>query len=806
MKSIVLIIAIALCAASTVIGQRRIADSLIQKLETATPGYDQIDYCLGIARAYGVIGGHFPQMKVYTDKAWELSEIHDDLAGKAQTKGFYAMYYRSFGQVDEAMQAASDGYEYALASDDMDALTFAVYQYAELLVILKQQNQIAYDLMSNHLDKIDHTVTLKNQSNFYKTYAELISKYTGDYEQTIAYYELALDLIDQRIKNPDKQIRLGRVSAMYADGGVTNKLIAKHNLARTLSQFGQVDDAIALMKENINLAQSINNEDFEAWHTKTLANFLKIKGKYKEALENYQIASEIWSKQMPATRRDLVITNNDRAEVYYEMGDYDQAMSAYDEALRFVKEMNDTTAFHIVQLGVIKTRIKNGEAQGAAATARSLEQAAADYGDEKNAVNFKYLRAVAQQTLGNAELAYQIYDEVYDQYGQLGMSSQFPDILLQKAKSLQSMGNLSEAERTLTRSISLATENGQTNHVSKAYAFLSELQAEQGDFESALSSFKKYNQNENDLLTDNAQKILRREQVRQNVDQLQKEKDAVAERAKLFQARNRLYIGLALALLGFLLVGGYLFYQIRKSREIIQRRNEQLAELNATKDKFFSIIAHDIRSPLVALEGVEEQIEYYLKKNKTEKLQKVSAKVGATARRLGSLLDNLLNWALLQRGLKSYKPQQIGLAKIVEEVLVLFDIQSETKDLTLVNNIAQDIMVVADEASLNTIVRNLVSNAIKFTPSGGQIEISAEALHHTVHLSVKDSGIGMTEETVQQLFNLKPTSELGTAGEKGTGLGLILCKELIEQNKGNISVKSNSDIGTIFTITLPNVA
>lgn len=786
--------------------QVHLADSLIQRLETAEPGYDQIDYCLGIARTYMTTGGHQDLWKAYTDKSWQISEEHGDLSGKAITKGFYAMYYRQRGQIDSAASAVKEGYDYALQSDDANAIIFATYQYAEILEGYKEHRRKAYDILTAHMDRLDDKVTLKNEANFYKTLAEVTSKHTGDVAQTIAYYEKALELIDQRIQHPDKHPKLDRVSAMYADGGVTNKLVTKQSLANDLNRFGRVDEAIALTNENIELSQSVGNNDFTAHHNHMLGNYQKTKGNYAGALKSYQIASDLWKKDLPHTQRDVAIVDYDRAEIYYEMKDYDEALKAYGRSLKFVTELRDTVAIYRLQLGIIKTRIKNNDAQKAYEDAQALQQSAMDYGDETNTVNFKYLRAAAQSAMGNYELANSLYDEVYAGYESLGMSYQFPDILLQKSKSYQKLGQTSDAVSAVERSISLAIEYGQTNHLSKAYQLLSELQEEQGDYAGALASFKKYNQNENDLLTADAQKILKQEQVRQNVNLLEEEKNAAAEQASLLQARNQLYIGLAAALLGFLLIGGYLYSQVRKSKSIIQRRNEELAELNATKDKFFSIIAHDIRSPLVALEGVEEQMEFYLKQGKTEKLEKLSSKVGSTARRLSVLLDNLLNWALLQRGLKSYAPTSVNLKETVDDIMKIFDIQSETKSIALVNRIAQNVKVNADESSLNTIVRNLVSNALKFTPVGGTIEIDAEVLDHTVSISVRDSGVGIPQEKVDQLFNLKPKSQVGTAGEKGAGLGLILCKELVEQNQGDISVKSKAKEGTIFTITLPKVA
>jgi signal transduction histidine kinase len=242
---------------------------------------------------------------------------------------------------------------------------------------------------------------------------------------------------------------------------------------------------------------------------------------------------------------------------------------------------------------------------------------------------------------------------------------------------------------------------------------------------------------------------------------------------------------------------------LRKARNQLKAQNLQLQQLNATKDKFFGIIAHDIRSPIVALEGVGEQMTYYLEKQQPDKLARLASRVEKTAQQLGTLLDNLLNWALLQQGVIPYRPKPIQVKQVMAELLEIFQANAQAKNIQLESNIPEDLVAYADENTFQAILRNLVSNAIKFTPSGGKVAVTTEIKERKVFININDTGTGISVEKLAKLFVIDKSSEKGTAGEKGTGLGLMLVKELVELNKGNVQVESVINLGSRFTVSLP---
>jgi len=278
--------------------------------------------------------------------------------------------------------------------------------------------------------------------------------------------------------------------------------------------------------------------------------------------------------------------------------------------------------------------------------------------------------------------------------------------------------------------------------------------------------------------------------------------EAAEERSK---ARIRLWSIISILLLTMLGLGSYLYLQLQKAKGKLVVQNNQLVELNQTKDRFFGIIAHDIRSPIVALESVDDQMNYYLKKDNTGKLTELGGLVGKTARHLNSLLDNLLNWALVQTSSMPYNPERINVSEIFNEVNELVEGNLKMKNISLVKDYPDALIIEADSPSFNTILRNLISNAIKFSHPNSKIFLSAEKLNGKTTFTVKDQGIGIEREKLASLFTLNKKSNKGTAGEKGTGLGLILCKDLVELNKGKISVESEIGKGATFSFTIPEL-
>ncbi|MDR3628606.1 MAG: PAS domain S-box protein [Ignavibacteriaceae bacterium] len=242
----------------------------------------------------------------------------------------------------------------------------------------------------------------------------------------------------------------------------------------------------------------------------------------------------------------------------------------------------------------------------------------------------------------------------------------------------------------------------------------------------------------------------------------------------------------------------------KRNSEEIARYAEELKQLNATKDKFFSIIAHDLKNPFITILGFTDLLSSdYFELSDDERLDFIN-EMKKTAEISFNLLQNLLQWSRSQTGRIEFNPKELELLKIVDENLQLLNVTAERKQIQLYNEVISDLRVIADEEMLNTVFRNLITNAIKFSSKGGNITVSASVKENQAEICVSDTGIGMEQKTISNLFKLEVTqSTTGTENETGTGLGLILCKEFIERNNGKIRVESEVGKGSKFIFTLP---
>ena len=243
------------------------------------------------------------------------------------------------------------------------------------------------------------------------------------------------------------------------------------------------------------------------------------------------------------------------------------------------------------------------------------------------------------------------------------------------------------------------------------------------------------------------------------------------------------------------------------AEEEIKLKNELLQIINSEKDKFFSILAHDLRGPLSAFVAATQIIAEEIQTMGFEEIKKITLSMKTSATNIYSLLENLLEWSQLRRGVMDFIPEKINLKKKIEECIAVLSESARKKGIEILISIPEVIDVLADSHMFDTVIRNLISNAIKFTPVGGKVTLTAGYIEdHTVEIKISDSGIGMTPELKDKLFLLnEKTSRKGTEGEPSTGLGLLLCKEFIEKHNGKIWVESEAGKGSTFSFTISNL-
>lgn len=324
------------------------------------------------------------------------------------------------------------------------------------------------------------------------------------------------------------------------------------------------------------------------------------------------------------------------------------------------------------------------------------------------------------------------------------------------------------------------------------YQMLSASYERLGDYQKSLEFYKEYSTAyvkvlKNMLTLESGRKVIRAEGER---NLLMKQKEVEKE---------RFYKNLSFAIAAFILIlGGVVFLFYRRE----QKTKQELTQLNATKDKLFAILSHDLRSPVGALEN-NVMLTHWGALTQDEFVQ-ATQNLGQEVRQVRTMLDNVLYWSISQLGGMKPHPKRLSLNEAIQEQLALLKPAAHAKGIALRLQIKESVFVNADKNHLAIIFRNLLQNAIKFTRSAGAIDLVHYEDNAFHHIQVKDTGVGMSQQQLAQLFQLgEQNSRQGTAAEKGTGLGLVLVKELVEANGGSIDVTSHPDAGTTFSLRFP---
>lgn len=789
---------------STQVGfsQQFLADSLSLELAKTSDPLQKVDYLTGLSRALA-FAGKIDDAITKADDAISLAQSNDypEGAGVAMTfKG--AVIGAAKGKMKEEFELYKQADKIAHATGSKNLYAFVQYHLAEHYSIDKEDRKKGLSILLNALENInEQNASGKHLGNIHKNLA-IIYHELNDQEANLKHLKEALYYFDYAVKHPFIIPKLGRQSAMEMDGGLMNKGQILMYLSDAYRKMGDFEKALANIQESIAIYKVTNADFFVAVTLTRKAIIFESMGQLDKAIASYQGAVLKWTelkRVYPAAD-----SYKNLGDVFLKLKEYKSAADNYNKGKKIYEELQDSAKLIKIYLVLGQLDFQQKKIDEALAyynQALDINLASQDSLSLPKVLN-NIGRVWREKKAFKKALAYH--------YDALAITKKTSGNLLSTYSALSEthfqQNNLDSAIYYGTQQLAIAKERGSLNNRRNVNKRLSKIYEKSGRFEEALNFQKNYNALNDSLFTVDAASKLKEEQVRQNVETY-KEREAMANtQAALLTTRNQLYLALAAALLGLLLIGGYLFQQLKKTKQKVDLQNTQLQQLNATKDKFFGIIAHDIRSPIVALDSVGEQMDFYLEKQRMGKLKSLGKEVDQTAKRLSALLDNLLNWALLQQGVIPYHPQSINVKQVTANIMDMFQANASIKNLTLHTEIDSTLAAFADQSALSAILRNLISNAIKFTPKGGTVSVSTQLKADKVFITINDTGTGIPAEKLKTLFTLNKKSEQGTAGEAGTGLGLILCKELSELNKGTIQVKSELNTGSQFTLTLPLAA
>lgn len=241
-----------------------------------------------------------------------------------------------------------------------------------------------------------------------------------------------------------------------------------------------------------------------------------------------------------------------------------------------------------------------------------------------------------------------------------------------------------------------------------------------------------------------------------------------------------------------------------KQRKKILEQNKTLVEINAEKDKFLAILAHDLKNPFNSIIGFSQELEESIKQKDYSEIEQYASIINRSSLSVLDLLQNLMDWSRAQTGRLGFKPEYFNLSELVDKTIFVFKEVSDKKSITIKNNSTVQQEVFADKNMLSAVMRNLISNAIKFSKTGGEILITSKWMDNGFQVSVIDHGIGIATKNMDRIFEIGESyTTKGTANERGTGLGLILSKEFVEEHNGKLSVESQENKGSTFTFFIP---
>jgi signal transduction histidine kinase len=419
----------------------------------------------------------------------------------------------------------------------------------------------------------------------------------------------------------------------------------------------------------------------------------------------------------------------------------------------------------------------------------------------------------------NAERAYDNYIVALEIYKGLNHTeSQLATLYNSVSRYYLKESNPERALANLQLANPLAQSSQNQELIQETYGLLSKTYKSLGNYKMALEYSELFKALEDFLQKEKNDSKILKIQSRHSINQKQSlieqlelnriQKDFELEEEKRF--KNFLAIMVALIAIILLLILTLFILQRKNNSKLkaanrkVKAQNDELEDLNATKDKFFSIIGHDIKGPLNSLTSFSGLLMNHTSSLSTEEIQMLAKDLDNSLKNLFALLENLLQWSRSQTGNIEFTPEDFDLIKMLNENKTLLDKQAENKNITVEVKNKKQIIATANPNSISTVVRNLLSNSIKFTNENGQIKMGVVEENNQYIVKIADNGVGMPKEVANKIFRIDTKhSTQGTAKEKGTGLGLILCKEFVEKNGGQIWVKSEEGKGTIFSFSIP---
>jgi signal transduction histidine kinase len=654
------------------------------------------------------------------------------------------------------------------------------------------------------IDLSKYAYNLANKLNYPKGKADALKHWAiGSYIQS--YDGEALN------KNKEALAIYKSLGDERGEGAILN------NMAMIFHNQGEYETALVYYNLSMRKRQAVGDMLGLGGVYNNIGNSYCDMGNYSKSLEYLFKGLEI--REKIADSAGIANSYSNIGGVYFLLSRFDLAIK-YNEMANKIYELNGNRDGIFQSLittgGVYLNRKQDRNALAIFEKALSIAQS----------MGSKSSESVALVNLGEVEINLGMFDKAIKHFADAlafsSVSSDLEGIVISElglGKAYLMQHNMKQALVHLNTGYNSAVILGNKLRLYESSTLLADAYGKKNDYAFANKFLKEAMVYKDSLLNEESGRKVHEAEFNYAMDKKQKEIELLEKDKSIQEANSQRQRTIVISMIGFVLLLIVMILLVNRNRkkekklkEIsyvqkieIEEQSFKLKELNALKDKTFSILSHDLRSPIAALVGVMDLMDRKL--ITTDDFNALKGSFGKQLKSLSLLLDNLLQWSKSHmQGHIQPHPKQLNLLEEVKGTFDLLNVFAQQKSISLVSHVSADVMVFVDKDNFDLVLRNLVANAVKFSKHNNRIELNSTTVNNTVTISIKDEGVGMKSEVLQSLFSEQVKIGYGTNGEHGTGIGLLICKEFIEKNNGTIKVESEYGKGTTFYITLPTQA
>jgi len=657
-----------------------------------------------------------------------------------------------------------------------------------------------YDNAMLHLDRaLAYFTEADDQLNYFETVKEKgnVHLFRSEYSQAMNHYESALDFY-RRSDNP-----VG-MSRCLNNMGIIHK------------NRGDYVEALSVYQESVAYLDSVKNALDISQAYINMGNLFVYLGSYERALEFFSRALDISERNNFQNNISLCLSNS--GVIQNKVGNYEEALNLYLRALQVSRSLNDPVQISncLINIGTNYADMNEPE-KGLDYVQEGLD-IKTELGDDRTISNCYIHLADIYSLMDEYDRAIELFDMAIPIKEQLNDPDGLIRCYLGQGSIAYELKRYVTAEQMADRALEIARDIRAMEYIAASYQLKKEIAVSRGDYHSAYFYEVQHHLYGDSLMDEATARAAMEMEFRMRSKMLRQENENLRIQSSLDQllVKRRttiVYFILALATILLLALILVLYYmrrhklaslKLEEKNLVITRQNLKLDKVNKTKDRMMSIIAHDLRGTIGNQLTAVEVLNSMEGDRKTEVDRKsLLGNLKNSASYSLELLENLLHWSRLEEGGSKYHPEEVKLNMLVNNCLSLYSESARTKDLSLDKDMKETIICYVDKIMMETIFRNLISNAIKFSNPGGAVTIGLVKTNGMIHFWVSDKGIGMSDKEKQNILQNEAKSRRGTANEKGAGMGLTLVQEFTRMHNGELHVTSEANTGSTFEVVIP---